>query len=340
MPDQGAGPAPVPPVAVPGPRRQTAPVIPDEGSRHVGEATASTKVAPGGQTSVPQTPVVRDDPAGPVPSKSDLPTAMPEDADGARTDKRVSAHLDPARAASRRIEPAESGAQKVAAKAPSADTSSDAKPQIAMPSRTAPPTWRADMAQSTDLTRQSESARAPSANPTQAPDPAGLALHAPSTAPGRPVGATPGQAWHAPSAVPLDQVSVLIERAAKAGEDRIRIRLHPADLGKVDVKLHVNHDGAVKALVIADRAETLDLLQRDARGLERALHDAGLKADSGSLSFSLRGDTQHGAAGRDQGGAPATHPDPQSAETDEQGGAAPPPDYRPLGGGRALDIRV
>ncbi|HYD66785.1 MAG TPA: flagellar hook-length control protein FliK, partial [Azospirillum sp.] len=29
---------------------------------------------------------------------------------------------------------------------------------------------------------------------------------------------------------------------------------------------------------------------RDARSLEKALQDAGVKADSGSLSFSLRGD--------------------------------------------------
>ena len=39
----------------------------------------------------------------------------------------------------------------------------------------------------------------------------------------------------------------------------------------------------------------MDLLQRDARDLERALQDAGLRADSGSLSFNLRGDGRNGA---------------------------------------------
>jgi flagellar hook-length control protein FliK len=36
----------------------------------------------------------------------------------------------------------------------------------------------------------------------------------------------------------------------------------------------------------------MELMQRDARGLERALQDAGLKTDSGSLSFNLRGHDQ------------------------------------------------
>jgi hypothetical protein len=42
------------------------------------------------------------------------------------------------------------------------------------------------------------------------------------------------------------------------------------------------------------------MLQRDAKALERVLQDAGLQADSGSLSFSLRDTGQNG--GRDQSG--------------------------------------
>ena len=51
-------------------------------------------------------------------------------------------------------------------------------------------------------------------------------------------------------------------------------------------------DGRVDAVVRVERPETLELLQRDARQLVRALQDAGLQADSGSLSFHLRGDEQ------------------------------------------------
>ena len=40
--------------------------------------------------------------------------------------------------------------------------------------------------------------------------------------------------------------------------------------------------------MIADRADTLDLLRRDSSGLERALQDAGLKTAGDGLQFSLR----------------------------------------------------
>src|SRR3546814_6284200 len=68
--------------------------------------------------------------------------------------------------------------------------------------------------------------------------------------------------------------------------------LHPAELGRIEVKLENASDGTLRAVISAERSETLDLLQRDARGLERALQEAGVKTDSGSLSFNLRGQGQ------------------------------------------------
>jgi hypothetical protein len=88
------------------------------------------------------------------------------------------------------------------------------------------------------------------------------------------------------------QVAVALKQAAKpGGTERIDIQLRPASLGAVDVQLNLTHDGRVTAVISADRADTLDLLRRDAGGLEQALRDAGLQADSGSLSFNLRGDS-------------------------------------------------
>lgn len=106
-----------------------------------------------------------------------------------------------------------------------------------------------------------------------------------------------------PAAHPMiTQIAAHVAQAAIEGNDRISIRLSPAELGRIDVKLEVGPDGRVQAVFAADRAQTVDLLQRDARDLERALQDAGLRADSGSLSFNLRGDgrngTQNGAAGQ------------------------------------------
>jgi flagellar hook-length control protein FliK len=102
-----------------------------------------------------------------------------------------------------------------------------------------------------------------------------------------------------PGAVPVDQVAVQIQKAVGAGQDRIRIQLHPAELGRIDVKLDLGNDGFVKAVVSVDKPETFELFQRDLRGLERALQDAGLKTDSGSLSFNLRGEDR-GAPGSGQ----------------------------------------
>lgn len=94
--------------------------------------------------------------------------------------------------------------------------------------------------------------------------------------------------------VPLDQVAVQIARAAATGADHINIKLKPAALGQVEVKLELTHDGRVAAVISADRSDTLDLLQRDAKALERALADAGLKTDSNSLQFNLRGENGRG----------------------------------------------
>jgi flagellar hook-length control protein FliK len=121
----------------------------------------------------------------------------------------------------------------------------------------------------------------------------------------------------APS-LPVDQVAVHIQRAAGAGQDRIRIRLHPAELGQIDVKLKVASDGVVKAIVSVERPETFELLQRDARGLEKALQDAGLKTDSGSLSFNLRGESEHGSQARDEDSGLASHSSESEPKTEPQ----------------------
>ncbi|MBI5163628.1 MAG: flagellar hook-length control protein FliK [Magnetospirillum sp.] len=114
--------------------------------------------------------------------------------------------------------------------------------------------------------------------------------------------AAPTQAAQAPQAprhIPpqqvIDQVTVQIDKAVKDGQDTIKVQLKPVELGRIEVKLEMGSDGKVTGTVTADRAETLQILQKDARGLEKALQDAGLKAESGSLSFNLRGEQQQNA---------------------------------------------
>jgi flagellar hook-length control protein FliK len=93
-------------------------------------------------------------------------------------------------------------------------------------------------------------------------------------------------------AVPLESLAVEIATRAKNGERRFDIRLDPPELGRIDVRLEIDHKGNTSTKLIVERAETLDMLQRDARNLEKALQSAGLKTDAGGLEFTLRQDTQ------------------------------------------------
>jgi flagellar hook-length control protein FliK len=85
-----------------------------------------------------------------------------------------------------------------------------------------------------------------------------------------------------------DQVAVHIQRAVKDSADKISIQLSPEELGRIHVKMNVDDDKQVSASITVERPATVELLQRDTKALERALQEAGLKADSGSLSFSLQ----------------------------------------------------
>ncbi|MGB1540523.1 MAG: flagellar hook-length control protein FliK, partial [Rickettsiales bacterium] len=95
-----------------------------------------------------------------------------------------------------------------------------------------------------------------------------------------------------PGNTPADQVAVKVKQAISGGATKVDIHLKPAELGRVHVQINTDADGQSHVTVTADRKDSLDLLQRDARMLERALQDAGLKTDSNNLSFNLRGDDQ------------------------------------------------
>jgi flagellar hook-length control protein FliK len=88
---------------------------------------------------------------------------------------------------------------------------------------------------------------------------------------------------------PADQVVVRLQKAASEGIDRLSFQLKPAHLGRVDIRMELGHDGRIQAVIAADRPDTLQLLQRDARVLQQALQDAGFRPDGGSLSFDLSG---------------------------------------------------
>jgi flagellar hook-length control protein FliK len=126
--------------------------------------------------------------------------------------------------------------------------------------------------------------------------------------------ATPGRSSATPGTA-VDQVAVKLSSSAKDGGGKISIKLNPEELGRVDVKLDIGRDGIVRATVMADRPETLDLLQRDARGLERALQEAGLKTDGQSLNFEGQQQREANERGQsDRAGGSNGNPDDGTAD--------------------------
>ncbi len=138
------------------------------------------------------------------------------------------------------------------------------------------------------------------------------------------------------AAVPVTGLAVEIAAQARDGKHRFEIRLDPPELGRIDVRLDVDHHGQVTSRLIVERAETLDLLRRDAPALERALQAAGLKTDGG-LDFSLRDQANHGS-GRDTPSTVAASFPPDDETTPI---AAAQRSYWSLrGAGSGVDIRV
>lgn len=126
------------------------------------------------------------------------------------------------------------------------------------------------------------------------------------------------------AADPSGQVAVQIQKAVTNKLSRFSISLEPAELGRVDVRLEFVRDGQVRATVSAERPETLELLQKDAQGLERALRDAGANTKELSLSFDLSGDGRremarnHDGSNASNGDADGESPDGEESIAEQQ----------------------
>lgn len=100
--------------------------------------------------------------------------------------------------------------------------------------------------------------------------------------------ATPNHQASEGQPTPLHVLPIEIGLRALAGARQFDIRLDPGELGRVDVNLSISDTGEVSAKMVVDRVETLHLLQRDARTLERAFEQAGLKPSDAGVDITLR----------------------------------------------------
>jgi flagellar hook-length control protein FliK len=102
--------------------------------------------------------------------------------------------------------------------------------------------------------------------------------------------------------VPLSGMALEIAATARSGKSRFEIRLDPADLGRIDVRIDVDRNGQVTSHLTVEKPETLSMLRQDAPQLQRALDDAGFKTGDGGLQFSLRDQSSSGQNNGNQTG--------------------------------------
>ena len=164
--------------------------------------------------------------------------------------------------------------------------------------------------------------------PTHSVPPSGSAAAAPAAPLAQePIVATrPGQFGHA--------MGVEIARKVEAGEETLRIRLSPDNLGRVEVTLAFE-DGNLKATVRAESQRALDLLRQDMPDLARTLDQAGVRTDAQSFRFETRADT---GGGQQQGGNQqqrGQNPQQQHAQADD---LEPAPAYRAIRADGQVDL--
>jgi hypothetical protein len=150
-----------------------------------------------------------------------------------------------------------------------------------------------------------------------APASADLAPHTATATPAGPTAAT-RSALAAPSDAPTpaqQAVSALVSLGGGQGARQVTVRLDPAELGRLQIRLVQPKDGPAQVTVTAERPQTLDLLVRDEVRLSRALDQAGVPADGRSVTFHLAAAAPGTAADPSRSAPSPATPSPHSAGT-------------------------
>lgn len=95
-------------------------------------------------------------------------------------------------------------------------------------------------------------------------------------------------------------LGVEIARKVEMGEETLRIRLNPIELGRIEVTLAFDDKGSLQATVRTESAQAMDLLRQDAPDLARTLDQAGVRTDAQSFRFENRGGDSGGQQAQQQ----------------------------------------
>lgn len=94
---------------------------------------------------------------------------------------------------------------------------------------------------------------------------------------------------NAQMAAVVAQVSQRMLERFDGKNSKFEIRLDPAELGKIDIKIEVDGDGRVQAVLAASDSTAADALTRGLRSLENALTQAGLSLSENGLKVEING---------------------------------------------------
>jgi flagellar hook-length control protein FliK len=142
-----------------------------------------------------------------------------------------------------------------------------------------------------------------SANARQAVDPAGLVRGDALTG--------------AFKEAPVEEMPARIVRTAEAGGRQLQVRLHPAELGRLDIRLDFDGERGLRVHIRADNDQALDLLQRQGHQLERALQQSGFDVGRDAIRYDL--DQGGGRFGRGGAGGEGAQPDGRHGRTPADG---------------------
>lgn len=142
-----------------------------------------------------------------------------------------------------------------------------------------------------------------------------------------------------PSQLVARAVAVQVSQATVDGAGRmVEITLDPVELGKVKLKLHPT-DAGITVQIIADRADTIDLMRRNSTILEAEFRDAGYD----NIDFAFSHNSHDGHAQANDNSAPTEWVGDGHAETTALSASSPISSARSmamLGSNQGLDIRL
>lgn len=127
-------------------------------------------------------------------------------------------------------------------------------------------------------------------------------------------------------------LGVEIARKVELGEETLRIRLNPVELGRIEVTLAFDDKGSLQATVRTESAQAMDLLRQDAPDLARTLDQAGVRTDAQSFRFENRGGDGGGQQAQQQ-----QQNRGQFASSDDDAAIAEPI-YRPIRSDGQVDL--